>query len=142
MSEQNAQYRGDATSFYVHRAKFDELAPEATQTTEIKIEADSDFFVYKLAYFADIAAAGQTDSSRVVPLVNVLITDGGSDRQLMRSPVPVPTIFGTGEIPFILPAPHRFRASSTISVAVTNFDEADTYNLTLALIGFKKFVRG
>jgi len=131
----------DVTSFYVHQAKFLGLAPAAQATTEIKIESDSDFFVYKLAYTADLAAAGQTDSSRVIPLITVLITDGGSDRQLMRAPIPVPSIFGTGQIPFILPDPHRFKASSTISIAVTNYDAANTYNLYLDLIGFKKFVR-
>lgn len=131
----------DLTSFYVHQASFAGLAAAAQATTEIKIEADSDFYVYKLVYFADLAAAAQTDSTRVIPLVNVLVTDGGSDRQLMRQPVPVPSIFGTGEIPFILPSPHVFRASSTLSVAVTNFSAAQTYNLVLSFVGFKKFVK-
>lgn len=129
-------------SFYTHQAAFSGLAPAASDSKEIKIDSDSDFVVVKLAYFADIAAAGQTDSSRVIPLVNVLITDSASDSQLMKAPVPVPNIFGTGQIPFILPAPHVFRASGTISVAVTNFDAANTYNLTLSLIGYKKFLRG
>lgn len=129
-------------SFFTHQATFSALAPAATNSVEINIETDSDFFWYKAAYFADLAAAAQTDATRVIPLVNVLITDGGSDRQLMRSAVPVPSIFGTGQIPFILPAPHQFKASSTISVQATNFDAAATYNLRLQLIGYKKFVKG
>lgn len=129
-------------SFFVHQATFTALAAAADGSVEIKVEADSDFYWYKAAYFADIAAAAQTDSTRVIPLVTVLITDNGSDRQLMRSAVPVPSIFGTGEIPFILPAPHRFMASSTFSVAVTNFDAAATYNLRLQFIGYKKFLKG
>jgi len=129
-------------SFYTHQAVFLALAAAAQASVEIKIEADSDFFWYKAAFFADIAAAAQTDSARVIPLVNVLITDTASDRQLMRSEVPVPSIFGTGQIPFILPAPHKFRASGNISVAVTNFSAATTYNLRLQLIGYKKQRKG
>ena len=132
----------DIVSFYTHQASFAALAAAGSDSFEIKIEADSDFFWYKATYFADIAAAAQTDSTRVVPLCTVLVTDGGSDRQLMRSPVPVSSIFGTGEIPFILPSPHRFEANSTVSIAVANFDAASTYNLRLLFIGYKKYRKG
>jgi len=139
---QQPNNRKTYASFYTHQAAFSGLAAGGVDSKEIKIDSDSDFTVVKLCYFADIAAAGQEDATRVIPLVNVLITDSASDAQLMRAPVPVPNIFGTGQIPFILPAPHVFRASGTISIAVTNFDAANTYNLTLSLIGFKQFLRG
>lgn len=132
----------DYVSFYTHQATFSGLAASGNASTEIKVESDSDFFWYKATYFADISAAAQTESGRVIPLCTVLITDGGSDRQLMRSAVPVTSVFGTGEIPFILPSVHRFKASATISIAVTNFSAATTYNLRLMLIGYKKFRRG
>ena len=131
----------DLISMYAHQVTFLALAPAASTTQIITIESDSDFFWYKATYQADIAAAAQTDSTRVVPLCTVLITDNGSDRQLMRAAVPVPSIFGTGETPFILPAPHKFLASASVTVQVTNFDAAATYNLRLQFVGYKKFIR-
>lgn len=127
-------------SFFTHTITFSALAAGASNSGEIKIDTDADFFWYKAAYFADIAAAAQTDGTRVIPLVTVLVTDTGSARQLQSAATPIPSLFGTGEIPFILPAPHKFKAGSNISVDVTNFDAAATYNLRLQFIGFKKFL--
>lgn len=119
--------------------RFTALAAAATQTQNINIQSDSDFCLQKLTYQADIAAAAQTASSRVIPLINVLLTDSGSGRQLMNNILPVTGLFGTGEIPFILPKPKWFAANSNIVVQVTNFDAAATYNLQLMFIGFKRF---
>lgn len=126
-------------SFYTHLAEFTSLAAAGSSSVDINIETDSDFFWTKATYFADVSAAGQTQSSRVVPLCKVLITDNSNDKQLMKSALPLPLIFGTGEIPFILPTPHRFLAGGSISVAMTNFDAAQAYNLRLAFIGYKRY---
>lgn len=134
--------RRDKQTFYIYPITFAALAAGGSASSTINIQSDADFFCYKTTYFADIAAAAQTDSSRVIPLVTVLITDTASDQQLMQAPVPVPAMFGTGEIPFILPAPHRFRASGTIGIQVTNFDAASAYNLRLMFIGFKMYLKG
>lgn len=125
--------------YFVYESEALALAAGASANDTINIEADSDFVLQKLAYFADIAAAAQTASSRVIPLVTVQITDTGSGRQLMQNPIPVPSIFGTGELPHILPNPRLFMANSTIQVAYTNFDAASTYNLRLAFIGYKSY---
>lgn len=103
------------------------------------VDADSDFKLQKLTYFADIAVAAQTQSTRVIPLVSVLITVTSSGRAMSSAAVPIPSIFGTGEIPFILPTPKLFPAKATISVAFSNFDTANAYNLKLAFIGAKVF---
>lgn len=125
--------------FYIYEEDFAALAAGTSQTGNINIQADSDFVVQKLTYFADVAAAGQTESTRVVPLANVAITDSGSGRQLMEEAVSVPSLFGTGEIPFILPQPKLFLARSTINIVVSNFDAAQSYNLNLSFIGYKVF---
>ena len=125
--------------FYVYEEDFLALAQGTTAVGSINIQADSDFVVQKLTYFADLAAAKQTDSSRVVPLVTIQITDSGSGRNLMEAPTPITNVFGTGELPFILPQPKLFLARSTISISVTNFDAAEDYNLRLSLIGYKVF---
>lgn len=132
--ENTQAYRRD---FYVYVATFSGLAAAASANGTIQIEADADFMLQKLAYEADIAAAAFTASTRPVPNVNIQITDTGSGRQLMNNPVPIPSFFGTGELPFILPNPRKFTKQTTIALAVTNFDAAVTYNLRLSFIGYK-----
>lgn len=125
--------------FYVYQEDFTSLANGATATGTINIQADSDFVVQKLTYFADIALAAQTDSSRIVPLATVQITDSGSGRNLMESPSPINSVFGTGELPFILPTPKLFLARTTITMDITNFSTSSTYNIRLSFIGYKVF---
>ncbi len=84
------------------------------------VQSDSNFLWQYGCFFADIAGATQTDSSRVVPDITVLIQDTASGRQLMSAPVPVPAIFGYGSLPFLLPTPRFFRAQTQVVVSVTN----------------------
>jgi hypothetical protein len=134
---QGKQYLED---FFVYEVDFTAgIAPGATANGTINVQADSDFKWIKSAYEADEAGASQEDSSRLIALCSVLITDTGSGRALMSSAVPIPNVFGTGQIPFIVPVPRIFKAKSSITVAVTNFDAAVTYRLRLSFIGTKLF---
>lgn len=128
--------------FYVYQEDFAALAAGATASGNIQIQADSDFAVQKLTYFADIAAAGQTADTRVIPLITAQVIDTGSGRNLFESALPVPSVFGTGELPFILPTPKIFAARSTVTINIANFDAANTYNLRLSFIGYKIFGTG
>ncbi len=125
--------------FYTYEAEALLLAAGASANDVINIEADSNFILQKLSYIADIAAAAFTDSTRPIPLVNVQLIDTGSGRQLMQNPIPIPSMFGTGQLPFILPNPRLFMRNSTIQIAFTNFDAAITYNVRLAFIGYKVY---
>lgn len=128
--------------FYVYQEDFSGLVFATSATGNINIQADSDFVLQKITFFADIAAAAQTDDTRVIPLVTMQVTDSGSGRNLFESPVAVPSLFGTGELPFILPTPKLFSARSTITIAVANFSVATTYNLRFSFIGYKAFDTG
>ena len=118
------------------------LAPGATGTVNINIQADADFRILAGAYFADLAGAAQTDGTRVVALANVLLTDTGSGRNFMDRNVPIPSLFGTGELPFPWPMPKEMRARSTLQVQATNFSAATTYSFSLAFIGVKLYPLG
>lgn len=135
----NGNEQNVVRDFFVYSATFSSLANGTSATQSINIQADSDFIVQKMAYFADIAAAVQTDSSRVIPLCTIQITDQGSGRNLMDSPQPVSSICGTGQIPFILPNPKLFLARSTVVITAANFSAGTTYNLRISFIGHKKF---
>lgn len=128
--------------FYIYQEDFSGLAAGTSATGNVNIQADSDFVLQKITFFADIAAAAQTESTRVIPLVSMQVTDSGSGRNLFESAVPIAAIFGTGELPFILPTPKLFSARSTITINVSNFDAAATYNLRFSFIGYKAFDTG
>lgn len=128
--------------FYTYGINFLALAAGATANGAIAVEADSEFEVQKLAMFADIAAAVQTASTRVLPLVTIQITDTGTGRPMFSIPLPIPAIFGDGQIPFLLPTTKVFTKRASIAVAVVNFSAATTYNLRVVLIGSKIFTYG
>lgn len=128
--------------FYTYGINFLALAAGATANGAIAVEADSEFEVQKLAYFADIAAAVQTESTRVLPLVTVQITDTGTGRPMFSIPLAIPSIMGDGRIPFLLPTTKVFTKRASIAVAVVNFSAATAYNLRLVLIGSKIFSYG
>lgn len=121
---------------YSYSAVFPSLAPGADGTYAINIKADADFAWQKGQYMVDNAAASQTNASRIIPLVTILLVDGGSGRQLMDQALPLSSLFGIGELPFILPQPKVFARSSTLLVEVHNYDAATTYtNLYVTLHG-------
>jgi len=123
--------------FYTYEAEALLIAPGGSANDVINIEADSDFIMQKLSFQADNAGGAFTDSTRLIPNVSVQLVDTGSGRQLMQNPIPIPSIFGWGELPFVLDNPRKFLRNSTIQVAFTNFDAAVTYNIRLAFIGYK-----
>lgn len=116
------------------------LAPAATATRNIQIEADADFVWVKAALWADVAGAAQTTSSIVIPLVTVAITDSGSGRNLQNRPIPIALLAGDLGLPYNNSVPRKFAANSNITVTFTNESAATTYaNLRLVFQGFKRF---
>lgn len=126
-------------AFYTYTFNFAALAPSASATITQNVQSDADFDWLKGLYQADIAAAAVTDSSRVIPLVNVLILDTASGYQLSNAAIPIETTFGTGLTPFILPAAYRFKRAGTISITLSNYSAATTYNIRLCLSGVKSY---
>lgn len=112
---------------YSYSAYFASLAGGASDTYAINIKADADFAWQKGMMSCAIASGTMTNATRVVPLITVLLVDGGSGRQLMDQALPVPNLFGIGELPFILPQPKVFARSSTLLVEVKNYTAATTY---------------
>lgn len=132
-----------ARDYAAYELDFAALASGATATGSIQIQADSYFNWIKGAYYATIANAAFTDQTRPIPSITMQVTDGGSGRQLFSPlPVPVPSVMGTGQLPFILPRPRMFMPRSSITITVANFDAAVEYNLRLTLIGEKIFQYG
>ncbi len=125
--------------FFVYDIDFSSLAAAGQATGSIQIQADSDFELQKLTHFTDIAGAAQTEDSRVLPLVTMQVTDSGTGRQMFNTAVPIPALMGDGRIPFILPVSKMFSKNSSVSITLSNYSSATTYNLRLQLIGAKIF---
>lgn len=113
------------------------IAPAATTSTSILLDADADFYLVALSQQADIAGAALTESTDIVPLVTVLITDSGSGYALSNNPVPVSALFGRGREPYRLIRPRVFAAQAQIQFSWTNYSAATTYNITAVLHGYK-----
>lgn len=124
--------------YYVYEADFTAVTSGGgTAQSTFTIQTDSNFLWQQGAFFADVASAAQTNNTRVLPLMTCVIQDTSSGRQLSSSQVPINSQFGQGELPFILPSPRFFRANTQVTVSVTNYDAALTYNLRLSFIGTK-----
>lgn len=128
--------------FYIYEFESLGLAAAATSQDQMQIQSDADFSWIKSTFQADIASATQTDSSRVIPNATVQIRDAGSGRNFFDAPIPIPSFFGTGEIPFILPVKQILRLNTNLICEFVNFDAAATYDIRLALIGVKRFKTG
>lgn len=144
MSDQQLTQLFGVRDFFVYELDFATVAAAATPQSSFTVQADSNFLWQYGAMFADIAGAVQTDSSRVLPLISCQIQDSSSGRNLMSGNVPVISVFGDGNLPFLLPSPRFFRALTQVNVTLNNFSAATTYNLKLQFIGTKffKFAQG
>lgn len=129
-----AQYQRD---FFVYTVGPLSVASGATATGSIQIQADATFLWEQLTYYATIANAAFTRDATPIPSVTVQIVDTASGKQLFSNPVAIPSIAGTGELPYPLTQPRYFRPSSQVSVVIANFDAAVAYNIRLNFIGAK-----
>lgn len=128
---------------YIYVARGGTLAAGASFTDQIQIQNDSSFVLVKLAYFADILGAAQTNDTRVIPLIEISITDTGTGRALQNYSVPISSLAGHEGLPLVLPKSREFKGASTIGVTFTNVSAAITYNnVRLSLIGYKEFSLG
>ena len=134
-----------ARDFYTYEEDFllADLIAGATLNGSIEIQADSDFVWQKACYFASTdLGVTQTFTTRVIPSVTIQLIDTGSGRNLFELAAPIPSMFGIGELPFVLPIPRLFFARSTVQVQVSNFNTADAYDLRLSFIGYKAYPKG
>lgn len=126
------------SEFFIYPVNFLLLGAAEVRPVVLNIDATSDFIWYYGAYAADANGAAQTAATRTYPLVDILITPTDTTAQMMQTPVPVTSMFGNAENPFVLPAPRLLPSRTAITFTATNRDAANT-NLRLALIGLKRF---
>lgn len=121
---------------YAYVIDFLPIAGAASAEGSFTVENEADFDLEQLTYFAEIQGGIQTESTRVIPVVTVSLSTVDT-RKLNFKAVPVPALFGTGQVPFIFKRPKRLVARSQLIAQVTNRVAGTAYNLWLVFIGTK-----
>jgi len=131
--------------FFSYPITFNMLAATPFEGTgTIQIQSDADFIINQTEYsFIDDTVPNPTVLARFLPSgLRVQLTDSGSARNLINAPVPIPTLFGDGLLPFILPTPKRIAASSVLTVTISSngLDVlANASTLALVFTGVKRY---
>jgi len=121
---------------------FGTLAPAASLTQTIQIDASADFYLTQIEQVTMVSGTTTvpTSGTENLPLVTLLLNDGGSNRNLMQAGVLIPHITGDGRWPHYLRHPRLFARNSTITVTITSVDGTNTYSaIYLNFEGFKTY---
>lgn len=125
--------------FYVYvAASAGNIAQNTSATFNITLQADYDFMVYALA-------ATIVDSTNVVVLpanstANVQINDTGAGANWFSQPAGLSSLFGSAQLPLILPVVRVVARTATLAFTVQNVKDgaaAAGATYTLSLIGSK-----
>lgn len=119
------------------------LAAGANTLGTFTVDQNCDFFWTKFTGHVTSGNDGTTRTNELIPEIDLVITDAGSQRNLMNIQVPMRNITGTGEIPFILPIEGFLSGTSQVSVQFFNVSDNTSYStIKLSFIGVKAFLRG
>lgn len=135
-----------AKDFYVYSFFLASIAPATSgQPVTVTIQNDSQFLWQKTSYFCTMTPGGafgpgDTEAGRILPEISIQIVDTSSGRQQFNREVELGSIAGDGRFPFILPEPRLFVPKTTITMTISNYSAASTYeNLYINMIGTKLF---
>ena len=121
--------------YFIYSIEFLPLAASGSATAQVNIQSDSHFLIELITgVVTDVTNA--TFLANVPELVN--LTDSGSGRNFFDKPVHWNNLFGTAQLPGVLPFPKIINAGSTLTVGLTNL-EATARNVRISFIGFKVF---
>lgn len=127
--------------FFVQHVTALALAPGIAVDLGFQVSSQAAFVIDKMAYAADINGAGQTEATRVIPLVTINLVDSNG-YQWDSAPVPITDLFGPSGLAYILREPIILDPSVNLSITLANYDVANTYNIRLAFIGALEFQLG
>lgn len=130
--------------YFAYQATALTLAPGASSTDQVIIQADANFYWTKTQVASLIADdAPVLAQFGVVPAVTVQIQDTGSSRNIFDEPIPVSAMAGQTGLPFVLDYPRLIMRSSTLQVTFQNITDNTTYSdIFLTFIGFKVYPGG
>lgn len=144
MPDINDQSRYASKDFFTYQIGLPSgttLTPGSSTTLSFNIAGESDFFWTSAQVEALIASDGTTYNNAIKPAVYVTITDNYTSQPLMNNPTPIAAIFGTGQLPFILPIRKLFFAKATVKIQLQNYSDNQTYSqFDLSFTGIKAYL--
>ncbi len=128
---------------FIHSINFASLAAGASASGSFTTQNDSDFIIMKTTFYASLAVAtALTESTRILPLATVLLTDSGSGRNLQAEATQINALFGNANLPYIWPMPYKVNGNSTVTAALANYATGEAYVVRLQFHGVKVFYGG
>lgn len=129
-------YQGRALNLipYGYNLTFLSLAAAGTASQTLSIAANADFILTGIHHRSNVAAAGQTVQTKTAPLIRMLITDSGSNEQFTNSAVDLEN-YSSNDFMINLDYPRIVSGRSTLTVQLTNYDAAQTYNTDIFFRG-------
>ena len=126
---------------FVYTAAFATVTQGSTPASNISIQADSDFVIR--AGNITITMPGETPITNPVAVL-IQIYDSGSGRNFQDQAFPIQNLFGgstnvQGILPGIWPEPKLVRASSTLTITLTNNAGFTLTSVDVSFIGVKVF---
>lgn len=114
---------------FAYPVVFTSLAQNASSTASLSITANADFILTRIRYRAWISSAGLTYNTTVIPNVQILVTDTGSNEQFTNTSVDLANWgYNNSQAVGALPYPRYIAGRTALSVAVTNNSPAsETY---------------
>lgn len=129
--------RNHARDYFCYAVDFLPLAATTQATQTVQIQADSDFLLMAVAATARDPAAPATVVDP--PPVTVELRTSGSGRFLQNRAMDWDNVFGSADLPFLLPFPKYLDANSTFDTILANLDAADDFDIRVSYHGFKVF---
>lgn len=120
---------------YGYNLTFTGLAAGTSATQTLNIAANADFIITNIHHRANVAAAGQNVSTKVAPLVRMLVTDSGSNEQFTNSAVDLENYSTNGNIINYLPYPRIVSGRSTLTVQLTSYEASQTLGIDVFFEG-------
>lgn len=120
---------------YDYPLSFAALAPGATQTQTIQINANADFVIAQLSYHANIAVGAQNVGNKTVAAARVQIVDTGSARPFFASAADLENVCANASPQRVRPYPRWTSGNTSLSVAMSNYSPAETYNIEFLVSG-------
>lgn len=126
---------------FIYSAMFATVTQGSTPNSNISIQADSDFVIRAGNVTATVPGELLVT---VPPPILIQIYDSGSGRNFQDQAFPIQNLFGgsvnaQGIMPGIWPEPKLVRASSTLTITITNNGGFTFTSVDVSFIGVKVF---
>ena len=120
---------------YAYNTTFTGLAASSSLTNVINITANADFIATGFHHRATVANASQNVSTKIAPIVRMLVTDSGSNEQFTNVPVDLENYSTNGNIVNTLPYPRIISGRSSLTINLTSYEASNTLNIDIMLEG-------